>query len=379
MIAASRGAASHGAVALASEDERTLVVIFLRGGADGLALVPAVGDDAYHRARPRLRVPEREAPRLDERFALHPRLAPLHALFAAGELAVVHAVGSEDTTRSHFEAQDLMEHGGVMGGGWLGRFLRFRPAGAGSRALAAVAFGTRVPEVLRGAPAATVLRSLDDFSLGDGGGALARSLEGLYHADGGVLRGAARDTLRALARLEAIRTTPYREEHGAAYGADELARSLRQVAQLIKARVGLEAVSVDVNGWDSHFAQGSLVEPLMAQLGTAIAAFRTDLGEAMARTTVVVMTEFGRRVAENASLGTDHGRGSVMLVLGGGVRGGRVYGTWPGLEDDGLEGPGDIPVTTNFRDVLAPVLARHGAGDVLGRVFPGHAGSALPL
>ena len=372
-------AASHGAVALAPDDERTLVVVFLRGGADGLALVPPVGDDAYHRARPRLRVKEQGAPRLDERFALNPGLAPLHALYAAGELAVVHAVGSEDTTRSHFEAQDLMEHGGVMGGGWLGRFLRFRPAGDRSRALAAVSFGTRLPEVLRGAPAATVLRSLDDFSLGDGGVALVGALEGLYHSDGGVLRGAARDTMRALARLDAVRTAPYREEHGAAYGDDDLARSLRQVAQLVKAQVGLEAVSIDVHGWDSHFAQGTLIEPLMAQVAAAIAAFRTDLAGAMARTTLVVMTEFGRRVAENVSLGTDHGRGSVMLVAGGGVRGGRIYGEWPGLEADGLEGPGDVAVTTNFRDVLAPVLVRHGAAEVLGRVFPGHAGRALPL
>lgn len=367
-------ATGRGAVSLPANEERTLVVVFLRGGADGLALVPAVGDDAYHAARPRLRVREEEArARLDDVFALHPRLSPLYALYASGEMAVVHAVGSEDTTRSHFEAQDLMEHGGVTGGGWLGRFLRYRPA-SGARALAAIGFGTQFPEVLRGAPAATVLHSLEDFSLGDGGGALLHSLEGLYRAEGGSLGAAARDTVRALARLEGIRGSVYRASNGAQYAGDELAQSLKQAAQLIKARVGLEAVSIDVGGWDSHFTQGTLIEPIMAQLAGALLAFRRDLGDEMQRVTVVVMTEFGRRVAENASLGTDHGRGSVMFVLGGGVRGGSVYGRWPGLGTDVLEGPGDVAVTTNFRDVLAPVLTRHGVNDgaVMRRIFPGY-------
>lgn len=370
--------ASRGAVAGAPDDKRTLVVVFLRGGADGLALVPPVGEDAYHRARPRLRVDGRNAPTLDTRFSLHPRLAALHPLWLRGDMAVVHAVGSEDSTRSHFEAQDLMEHGGVMGGGWLGRFLRVRPA-SGSRALAAIAFGTQLPEVLRGAPAATVLRSLDDFTLGDGGPALAASLAGLYQVDGGVLGAAARDTVRSLERLDALRAAPYRAAFGAEYGSDEFAQSLLQVAQLIKAGVGLEAVSIDVGGWDSHFTQGTLIEPLMQRLGDGLAASCTDLGPSLATTSIVVMTEFGRRVAENASLGTDHGRGSVMFVMGGGVRGGQVAGEWPGLALNALDGPGDLPVRTNYRDVLAAVLARHGGQRLLGRVFPGHNVQALRL
>ncbi len=369
---------ARGAVAAVPDLERTIVVVFLRGGADGLALVPPVGEDAYHLQRPRLRVDPRQAPRLDDRFSLHPMLAPLHALYERGEMAVVHAVGSEDTTRSHFEAQDLMEHGGVLGGGWLGRFLRYRPA-EGSRALAAVAFGTRLPECLRGAPAATVLRSLDDFTLGDGGARMVASLEALYRADGGAFAGAARDTVRALERLEALRRTPYRPSAGVTYAADELAQGLQQVAQLIKARVGLEAVSIDVGGWDSHFTESVLIEPLMARLAAGLSAFCADLGPALARASVVVMTEFGRRVAENASLGTDHGRGSVMLVLGGGVHGGRVAGPWPGLGADVLEGPGDVPVRTNYRDVLLPVLHRHGATPVAGRVFPGHVADPVTI
>jgi uncharacterized protein (DUF1501 family) len=369
---------SRGAISTAPDGERTLIVVFLRGGADGLALVPPVGEDAYHLQRPRLRVDPRQAPRLDERFSLHPMLAPLHALYARGEMAVVHAVGSEDTTRSHFEAQDLMEHGGVQGGGWLGRFLRYRPA-AGSRALAAIAIGTQLPECLRGAPAATVLRSLDDFSLGDGGARLVASLEELYRTDGGAFTDAARDTVRALGRLEALRATPYRPAASVHYADDEFAQGLQQVAQLIKARVGLEAVSIDVGGWDSHFTESALIEPLMVKLAGGLAAFCADLGPALASTSIVVMTEFGRRVAENASLGTDHGRGSVMLVLGGGVRGGRVVGAWPGLGTDVLEGPGDLPVLTNYRDVLAPVLMRHGVGSAMARVFPGHVPNSLAL
>jgi uncharacterized protein (DUF1501 family) len=345
-----------------------LVVVFLRGGADGLALVPPVGEDAYHRARPGLRVDPRRAPRLDDRFALHPLLAPLHGLYARGELAVVHAAGSEDATRSHFEAQDLMEHGGVMGGGWLGRYLRFRPA-SGSRALAAVAFGTQLPECLRGAPAVTVLRSLDDFGLVGDAGQTAASLRAWYARDPGALADAAADTVRALERLEALRGTPYRPRSGAHYASDDFAHALQQVAQLIKARVGLEAVSIDLGGWDSHFTQGTLIEPLMARLAGGLAAFATDLGPSLATTSIVVMTEFGRRVQENASLGTDHGRGSAMFVIGGGVAGGRVHGDWPGLDAGVLEGPGDVPVRTNYRDVLAPVLGRHGGADVLDRVF----------
>ena len=152
-----------------------------------------------------------------------------------------------------------------------------------------------------------------------------------------------------------------------------------EVARLIKARVGLEAASIDLGGWDSHFAQQTLIEPLMTRLAGGLTAFHADLGAMMAATTVVVMTEFGRRVAENASLGTDHGRGSIMMVLGGGVRGGRVLGSWPGLDVGRLEGPGDVPVAVNYRDVLAPVLLAHAPGADLGRVFPDFALSPMGL
>ncbi|MFN8668410.1 MAG: DUF1501 domain-containing protein [Gemmatimonadaceae bacterium] len=355
------------------DDRRTLVVIFLRGGADGLALVPPVGDDAYHVARPTIGVTHAESIRLDDRFALHPRLAPLAPLFRDGALGIVHAVGSDDTTRSHFEAQDLMEHGGTSGGGWLGRFLRVRDGNAPT-ALSAVAIGESFPESLRGAPSVAVLRSLDDFALDADDHAMLGALDTLYagasSALGGRLAPAARDTLSALRRVAQLRGTPHAPAHGAAYPGDDFGRDLAEVARLIRGRVGLAVATVDLGGWDSHFTQGALLDPLMDRLALGLHAFHTDLGPAeMAHVTVVVMTEFGRRVAENASLGTDHGRASVMFVMGAGAQGGTVRARWPGLEREWLDGPGDLAVTTDYRDVLVPLLRTHGATDTA-RIFP---------
>ena len=349
--------------------DRTLVVIFLRGGADGLTLVAPVADDAYHRARPTLRVTEREGLPLDDVFALHPRLAPLVPLWASGELAIVHSVGSEDATRSHFEAQDLMEHAGTAAGGWLGRFLRLRAIGQPG-ALSAVAFGTELPAALRGAPSATVLRSLSTFSLGDGAQGMLRALSDLYAIEHNALGRSARDTVNALQRLERLASAP-RPLAAADYPRDDFGEALRQTAQLVRAGVGLEAATIDLGGWDSHFTQQQLLEPAMDRLARGLAAFHRDLGPDMARTTVVVMTEFGRRVAENSALGTDHGRGSVMFALGGGVRGGRVVGGWPGLGPDALEGPGDLPVRTNYRNILAPILSEMAEASAVSRTFPG--------
>lgn len=357
----------------------TLIAVFLRGGADGLSLVAPLGDDDYYKSRPRLAVAQRDAVPLDGFFGLHPRLKDLEPAWKEGDLAIVHGAGSEDGSRSHFEAQDLMEHGGVAAGGWLGRFLRGRPPGA-SGALACVAVGKTLPECLLGAPTATVMQSLDSFSLGASSPGLRRELQSLYALEHDHLGAAARDTFDALTRIDLMRSSPYQPEHGAVYGTDTFSEGLRQIARLIKAKVGLEAASIDLDGWDSHFTQGTVIEPRLGWLGAALAAFRRDLGARMQTTTVVVMTEFGRRVAENASFGTDHGRGSVMLVLGGSVRGGRVHGPWRGLQHDFLEGPGDLPVVNNYRDVLAPVLLRHGATpEGLDRVFPNFERRPLPL
>ena len=351
------------------DHKETLVVVFLRGGADGLALVGPVEDDDYYRARPRLALGKQQALKLDGFFGLNPLLRELHPLYQAGEMAIVHCAGSEDSTRSHFEAQDLMEHGGLVAGGWMGRFLRQRPRATGG-ALAAVAVGKELPECLRGAPSAAVIQSVEDFSLGKGTALLAREFDRLYALEHDALGNAARDTLKALDRMATLRAANYRPANGAAYGSDGFSKGLREVARLMKARVGLEAASIDLGGWDSHFAQGTLIDPLMPRLAKGLAAFYRDLGELTKTTTIVVMTEFGRRVRENASFGTDHGRGGVMFVMGGGINGGQVIGPWPGLQGEALEGPGDLPVMHNYRDVLAPVLARHGAGSNLNEVFP---------
>jgi uncharacterized protein (DUF1501 family) len=357
---------------------QTLVVIFLRGGADGLNMVAPLEDDGYYRARPRIAITKAKALALDGFYGLNPLLADLQPAFKDGALGIVHAAGSEDDTRSHFEAQDLMEHGGLAGGGWVGRFLRAQTAGTGGP-LSAVALGREVPECLRGAPAATVFESLDDFSWGANHARLMTALARLYQTQPDELGAAGHSTLEAMRRIEALRTVSYQPGHGATYGTDDFSRGLLQIARLIKSRVGLEAASIDLNGWDSHFGQSTVMDPLMTRLAKGLAAFYRDMGREMDSTTVVVMTEFGRRVAENSAFGTDHGRGSIMFVLGGGIKGGRVFGQWPGLTQDVLEGPGDLPVVTNYRNVLAAILQRHGAGDTLDKVFPNFALDPLNL
>jgi uncharacterized protein (DUF1501 family) len=352
------------------DSRRTLVVIFLRGGADGLNMVAPLADDGYYRARPRIAISKSKAIALDGFYGLNPLMKDLEPMYREGTLAIVHAAGSEDDTRSHFEAQDLMEHGGLTGGGWLGRFLRFRGVGT-TGPLSAVAIGKVVPECLRGAPAASIFQSLNDFSLADEPAAFIESLGRLYDAESNALGQAGRYTFEAVRRIQKLRGEKYNPAHGATYGTDNFSHGLLQIARLIKARTGLEAASIDLGGWDSHFGQATIMDPLMSRLAKGLAAFARDLGPELATTTVVVMTEFGRRVEENSAFGTDHGRGSVMFVLGGGVNGGKVHGKWPGLTREVLEGPGDLPVATNYRNVLAPILQRHGAGDQLMRIFPG--------
>ena len=361
------------------DDARTLVVVFLGGGADGLTLVPPIEDDNYHQARPRLAIKKKEAVQLDGFFGLHPNLRPLEAAWKDGDLTIIHGAGGESDTRSHFEAQDLMHHGGMAAGGWLGRFLR--AGGRTASPLGAVALAPTLPEVLSGAPSAAAFRSLEEFALGKSkDDRFHREIRRLYEMESDALQAAAVNTFEAMRRIQNIdvKATP---ANGAVYDEkDGFARGLRQVAQLIGADVGLEAASVDLDGWDSHFTQQSLLEPLTARLAKGLAAFRQDLGPRMATTTVVVMTEFGRRVRENSAFGTDHGRGTAMFVIGGGVKGGRVIGPWRGLNDDLLEGPGDLPVVNNYRNILAPVLTRHGATpENLSRIFPDFALDPLDL
>lgn len=365
-------------------DERALVVVFLRGGADGLSLVAPTRDDAYQRARPTLAVKPGSGHRLDERFELHPLLAPLGRWFDDGKLAVVPACGSDDDTRSHFSAQDLMDHGGAtVSGGWLGRFLRHTQGDGGAGVLPAVTLGAAVGESLRGAPSATAFSALTDLA-DDDDQRLLTGLETLTAGDA-LLGAPAAAALTASARLNALRHAEDHPAHGAEYPstalhgdyARDFGARLRLVARLIQAGVGLKAACVDLDGWDSHFVQDSVLAPRLRALSHGLSAFATDLGRDLDRVSVVVISEFGRRVAENTSLGTDHGRGGAAFVLGGGVQGG-VHGAWPGLKSDLLEGPGDVPMANDYRDVLWPVLQRHGASS-LATVFPGFTSSALPM
>ncbi len=373
----------------AEEAPRPLVVVFLRGALDGLNAVAPVRDDDYRRLRPTLALPapDGKAPegrttlRLDDEFGLHPALGPLLPHFREGRLAVVHAVGTGDRTRSHFEAQDLLEHGAASGqvvsGGWIGRHLRAR--GGAPAAMQALAFAETIPESLRGAPAAGAVTSLDEVRLstrtGDEAG-VVRALAALHDGGEDLVRRSGRETLALLRRVQEIGADGAKD--GAAYPGDDFGRALSQVGRLLRARVGLEAACVDLDGFDTHFGQGGIGEGLagglagpLTSLGGGLAALAADLGPLLEETTVVVVTEFGRRAYENSALGTDHGSGSVCLLLGGGIVGGRVHGRWPGLAREALFEESDLAVTTDIRQVLAEVLvARCGCPDPAA-VFPG--------
>ena len=358
--------------------EHTLVVIFLRGGADGLNMVVPVEDDVYHRVRPLIGISKSKALPLDDIFGLNPVLAPLMPLYKDGSLAIIHQAGCEDESRSHFEAQDLMEQGGKEASGWLGRYLRFAPNVKGGP-LSAIALNKTRPACLWGAPSSLTMESFDAFNVGDTPESFMPELANLYALERNALGRAGADALLAMDRVNDLRNQVYSPSHGAIYPEGTFGGRLRQVAQMVKTRVGLEAVSVDLDGWDSHFATTTLMNPLMSQLANGLAALKTDLGQDMDRVTVVVMTEFGRRVYQNVSFGTDHGRGSVMFVLGNDIAGGRVIHKWQGLEADYLEGPGDLGVEYNYRDVLAPILQRHGGVESMETVFPDFPSSPVAM
>lgn len=355
--------------------ENVLVTVFLRGGADGLTLVPPVADDAYHAARATLAISPSAAIDLSGYFGLNRSLAPLKRFYDAGEMLIVHGAGSEDNTRSHFEAQDTMEHAGAAGSsGWLGRFMRARePAPS---ALSAVAIGTTRPESLRGAPAGAVMQSIRDFSLGAADSGFVDSLAALYANSQGALSSAGRDTIEAVRRLRTIRAEDPAPMRGATYPDTNFGRGLREIARLIHADVGLASSTIDLGGWDTHFVQAQLIDRLMENLSQGLDAFMADIADHRQRVTLVVMTEFGRRLRENTSFGTDHGAGGVMMTFGAGVQPAgpeeALQTGWPDLSESNLDDVGDVPAVINYRDVLSPILARHTPGIDLDAVFPGH-------
>lgn len=358
------------------QEEKVLVVVFLRGGADGLTLVPPINDDAYRRARPFLAVKQVDTIDLDGYFALNKALKPLMSHYENGKLAIIHGAGSEDTTRSHFEAQDFMEHAGKdTGGGWLARYLRAR--GNAASALCAVAIGTTRPESLRGAPAGAVMQTLRDFSFGEDDPTIIDHIAKLYAVESGSLGQAAHDTIATVKRLREIRDQNAEPDNGAVYPENNFGRGLREIARLIKAEVGLVTSTIDLGNWDTHFLQQQLIGSLMTTLATGIDAFLNDLGSLQERVTLVTMTEFGRRLRENTSFGTDHGAGSVMMVIGNevgkkGLAAG-IRSSWPDLSDSNLDDVGDVPAAINYRDILSPILVSHSPGLDVASVFPQYA------
>jgi uncharacterized protein (DUF1501 family) len=363
---------------------KTLVVLFMRGGADGLSIVVPYADDAYYRERSSIAIQppgkgKDSALKLDVRFGLHPKLAPLRPLFRSGELAIVHAVGSPHPTRSHFDAQDFMQTGAPGDAstrdGWANRYLQL--SGATHRSSTrAVAISDVVPRALQGAAPTLALRNIKSFGIGGGKRMHDKLTEGfraLYSEGDDASSAAGREALETVELVRAKTDTSYTPENGAKY--PKSGRALMEVAELLKADIGVELAWIDVGGWDTHARQGGAAGQLgqrLGELAEALAAFRRDLGRRMRDVLVLTLSEFGRTVAENGTGGTDHGHGTAMFVLGGRIRGGRVYGKWPGLARDQRFEERDLAVTTDFRDVIGEVVARHLGVPDLSRVFPGY-------
>ncbi|MCW2600260.1 MAG: hypothetical protein JWM02_2089 [Frankiales bacterium] len=376
-------------LAFASGEQRSdlLVVVSLRGGADGLSLVPPLSDPGYLTARPDIGVRPGQALQLDGVFGLHPGLRPLLPFWTDRRLAIVHAVGDSDGTRSHFEAMDAMERGvnaaTAVSSGWVDRHLTARGLRVGD--FPALAIGNRPPGSLQGPAPDLSVNSVRDVRVRVADKRRVpteKALAEMYAGVAGPHADAARSTLDALRRFAPLRDHPYLPRVGVNYPTDSFGVGLRQIAQVARAGVGLQVATLDLGGWDTHEgmgdAAGGAMTQLVSRLGAGLAAFARDLGPLLATTTIVTMSEFGRRVWQNGSGGVDHGHGSAMLVLGGGIRGGKVYGRWSGLDASHLEN-GDLRVTTDYRDVLGELVQRRLGGGSLTTVFPDHRPRLLDL
>jgi uncharacterized protein (DUF1501 family) len=368
----------------AARRKKILVAIFQRGAVDGLNVVVPFGEKRYYELRPSIAIPvpdggPNSAIDLDGFFGLHPALAPLKPIYDARHLAIVDGVGSPDPTRSHFDAQDYMESGTpglkATSDGWLNRALAKQTARTSP--VRAVGLGSGLPRSLRGRNDAVAINNLNEFQVRDGNG--SESFESMYDATlDTVLHGAGKETFEAVKMLQAIQKQNYTPDGGAQYPKGRFGQSMLQIARLIKADAGLEVAFADVGGWDTHVnqsgaqpAQGQLANHL-AEFGQALAAFYQDLGDRMAAVTLVTMSEFGRTARENGNRGTDHGHANVMFAMGGDIRGGKVYGEWPGLEEEQLYDGRDLNLTTDFRDVLGELVTRQLENTNLKTVFPGY-------
>ncbi len=363
---------------------KKLVVLFQRGAADGLNIVVPYREKNYYAMRPSIAIQPNEVLDLDGQFGLHPAMASLRTLFQQGHLAVVHAVGSPDVTRSHFDAQDYMESGtpGVKStqDGWLNRALQAEHIDPKTAtAFRAVALGTQVPRTMQGRLPAVAVSNLQNFAVGGGQGAAGAAASSAFQAmyagtNDRILSGEGRETFEAVKMLKAANPAHYQPAPGVVYPNTQFANSLKQVAQLIKANLGVEAAFADIGDWDTHQAQGGTQGRLanrLKEFSEAIAAFWNDMGQDAEHITLVTMSEFGRTARQNGTGGTDHGHGNVMFVLGGGVKGGKVYGRWPGLDDAQLNEGRDLAVTTDFRQVLGEAAHRTLGTRDFTSVFPG--------
>ncbi|MCG7981503.1 MAG: DUF1501 domain-containing protein [Candidatus Thiodiazotropha lotti] len=363
-------------------DKDLLVCLFQRGAADGLnSLVPYTDPD-YYVQRTNIALPEPGAQGgaidLDGRFALHPALAPLKTIYDSGQLALVHATGIPHNSRSHFVAQDIVERGvsakPLPSNGWLGRHLSLDSSSNGS-AFRIVSISGNVPVSLNGASEPLAISNLSEFGFSqeiiDSG--YTDVLGNLFHAQI-PLAAPAQAALSAVTELQAAELQSILPEHGALYPNSDLGKKMQQTAQLIKSNLPVEVICIDAGGWDHHENLPGNLQQSLSDLADSLSAFHTDMADLMQRVSLFVMTEFGRRVAENASVGTDHGTGGVAYAMGGGVNGGQVITDWPGLSTADLHLGEDLAITTDLRTLLAELLNKRLGGTDLSRVFPGFTG-----
>lgn len=369
---------------------KVLICLFQRGAADGLNMVVPHGEPAYYAARPTIAIPRPRAGAaaaaidLDGFFGLHPALEPFHRLYRDGMLAPIQAVGSPSATRSHFDAQDYMESGTPdrksTPDGWLNRYLAVKGTCEActtdhTSPFRAVAMTAQTPRILEGPEPAVAMNSLGEFTVRGSGSSVER-LEALYRTgEADLVHGAGREMFDAVKLLQSANPQRYAPQHGADYPRSPFGQRLREIAQLIKADVGLEIAFADVGGWDTHVNQGGSTGQLAARLtdfSRAVAALVTDLRDRMQDVLILTMSEFGRMVRQNGNGGTDHGHAGAMFVIGGDVNGGKVHGRWPGLDRDQLFEGRDLALTTDFRAVFSEVLAKHMGAEALQRIFPGY-------
>jgi len=367
---------------------KRLVVIFQRGAADGLNIVVPHGESSYYSMRPTISIPKKAVLDLDGFFGLHPSMSAFQPLWKEKRLAIVHAAGSPDPTRSHFDAQDFMESGTpgvkITDDGWLNRTLHELPAdksGADKSAFRAISLGPSLPRILSGKEPAIAINDLNAFSVGGKNpkaAPISNTFEAMYeNSVDTVLHGTGQETFDAVKMLKAADPAKYAPAAGANYPKGRFGDSLKQLAQLIKANLGVQVAFADIGGWDHHVNEGSTqgqIANILGEFSQSIAALWTDLGDLGEDTVVVTMSEFGRTARENGNRGTDHGHANVMFVLGGSVRGGKVYGRWPGLDQSQLYEGRDLAVTTDFRLVLSEVVSRYLGNKDLRTVFPGFEG-----